>query len=329
MPTHSAAIRTRAFSQHLDLHSMTQFSRLFLRSAVAACALASFASAQVSTFKLFGAAFVVGSNGSDKLEIKDVNGAFVVQGNAGTTVNGGVTKTLTGITGPVFVLTGGGDDVLTMVDNVRSAGMLISLGSGDDLMYAERNQVAGDLWVDAGMGGVEGDLVVLSGTGGGGNQVLGTMLITGERVAASVRDCSIGQHLAIFTGDRDDFLHIANNTVLGSVMVDTRGGNDEIRFASYPPSLGNHVTGGVFMDSGAGNDIVWFGSTTSTNSVIGGCSYISTGAGDDDLIVQHCEFNSNLWLDGGADWDSGQFQDAGYLNVFGGAVHQQGFEILQ
>lgn len=308
---------------------MTQFRSLLFRSAVAGCVLASFASAQVSTFKLFGAAFVVGSNGADQIEIKDVDGAFVIQGNGGTTINGAPFKSYTAVNGPVFVLTGGGDDVVTMVDNTRSSSVLISLGAGDDLLYAERNQVAGDLWVDAGMGGVEGDLVILSGTGGGGNQVLRTLLITGERVAASVRDCTVGHHIAFFTGDRDDFLHLANNTVYGSVMVDTAGGADEIRFASYPPSLGNHVTGSVYMNSGAGNDMVWWGSTTSTNSVIGGSAYISTDAGDDDLIVQHCEVGANLILDGGADNDSAQYEAATYLNIVGGVIQAQGFEVVQ
>jgi hypothetical protein len=297
---------------------MTRTSAFLFRSLFACAALSPLASAQSFAFKLCGNLIVFGSSGPDDLWLRGADGNVSVTANGGGTINGVGVAHFSGVYGGVVVATGSGNDVVRMTDCQRPNDVIVGLGSGDDLFYGERNQLGGSLWVDGGYASQFGDVVALSGSAGEGNVIVRSLIVTGQFVSIGARDCTVGRDLVLLTGSGADFLHIDGIvTVLGDVIVETNGGNDQIAFASFSQSEGNQIHGDLSIDAGYGDDIVRIGSDLGGVSSVAGATLLALGSGNDDLEIQRSEFIGPVFVNGGSGNDHARGAGAAYANTFG------------
>lgn len=235
---------------------------------------------------------LLGGDDADNLvEIRVVDGAVVVNGLDGTTVNGSTSfRVATGNTlnGKVSAFFYRGNDRLvlrsgvTVADSVEFHG-----GLGNDELGLEAVTVRGSVVANGDAGG---DTVAMNGTtirgtfrfiGGSGNDTL------------SLRSATINGSVAMAGGNGDDLADFQSSTLSGGNSLEMGKGNDSVRFES------STVSGSSRLSLGRGNDFVR--STTSTH---GGMA-VAGGSGNDNV-----EFSGSSGLPAGFWFQGGSGQDA-------------------
>jgi hypothetical protein len=315
----------RKFEQE---HSMAIHSRR-LMTGIAAAVLASAASAQVQAFVASGKLHVIGSSGPDGVQLSALDGTVRVSGLGGTLVNGAPSATLTGIVGEIAVSLGGGDDFLMMTDSQTLAGVSIELGGGDDTLFATRNLIRGDWVLHSGAAGPGGDLLALAGADQVGNVVLGSLFVVGNGLTLGLRGHTVSQDVVVNTGARNDKLLISGNNVAGSMVLQTRGGRDEIAFASEVGVAGNFVGGSLSIQAGAGDDLVHLGDVANPTNDVGSRSAILAGVGADTVTVRNTLFHDRVVFRGGSHFDVLEAQALVFGNTYARGVVQHDFESVQ
>jgi len=285
-------------------------------AAAAVCALSSLASAQVQASVSGGVLTVLGSTGADAISVLAVDGVVSVNGLSGTTVNGLPTVQFSGVTGAIVIALGDGDDNLQMTDGRILSDLHVDLGAGDDICFAQRNQVAGDFVVDAGSAAQWGDLVALAGNDLIGNAVLRSLVVTGQFVTIGARGQVVGEDLILLGGSGEDLFFVDGNQVFGNVILDTAGGHDEIRFASVLTSTPNDITGNLTIEAGSGDDLVEVGGLSAGLIHVGDRCVIRGGAGADTIQIRNTTFDGELLIRGGSQLDLAEAQAPVYGNDF-------------
>jgi hypothetical protein len=307
---------------------MGTLSRRFVTS-LAAAALAASASAQVQAVVSAGELHVLGSSGPDGVQVAALDGVVRVSGLGGTLVNGQSTVTLTGVTGRIEVALGSGDDFLMMTDSFTLAGVLIELGGGDDTLFATRNLIRGDWVLNSGVAGPAGDLIALAGSDQVGSVVLGSLFVAGNGLTLGLRGHTVGLDVVVNTGVRNDKLLISGNNVAGSMVVQTRGGRDEIALASEVGVAANFIARSLSIQAGAGDDLVNLGDVGNPTNEVGLRSAILAGVGVDTVSVRNTLFHDQVVFRGGTQFDILEAQAPVFGNTYEHGVAQHDFESVQ
>ncbi len=300
-----------------------------LVAGLAAAVLASAASAQVQAFVASGELHVIGSSGPDGVQLSALDGTVRVSGLGGTLVNGAPSVTLTGIVGEIAVSLGSGDDFLLMTDGQTLAGVSVELGGGDDTLFATRNLIRGDWVLYAGAAGPGGDLIALAGADQVGNVVLGSLFVAGNGLTLGLRGHTVSQDVVVNTGARNDKLLISGNNVAGSMLLQTRGGQDHVALASEAGVAANFVAGSLSIHAGAGDDLVHLGDVANPTNEVGSRSAVLGGVGADTVTARNTLFHDRVVFRGGTHFDVLEAQAPVFGNTFERGSAQHDFESVQ
>lgn len=300
-----------------------------MAAATAVCALGSLASAQVQASVSQGVLTVLGSSGADAISVLAVDGVVTVNGLAGTTVNGLPSANFNGVTGAIQIALGGGDDNLQMTDGRLLSDLVVDLGAGDDICFAQRNQISGSVAIDAGSAGQWGDLVALAGSDQIGNAILRSLFVTGDFVTIGARGQVVGEDLVLVGGAGQDLFFIDGNQVFGNVIVETGAARDEVHFASVLTATPNDIVGNLSIDAGPGDDLIEVGGVSAGLLHVGDRSVIRGGAGADTIQIRNTTFDGELLIRGGSQVDVAEAQAPVYGNDFARGIAFTDVESVQ
>lgn len=194
-------------------------------------------------------------------------GAVIVSGFEGTTVNGGEAPTSVASVDGIRITSAGGDDRMELVGLDVLDRLEVKLGRGVDSLILQDVRVRGEATIK---GGRDRDVVTVRGF----SRFFGPLLFQG--------------------GEGADEVTLTGATVSGGLRVDGGSSGDTVVIQLSALEAG----GELLVRGGAGEDLV-----TLLDSDFFGSVVLDLRKDDDDVRIQDCDFSQTLDADGGRHLD--------------------------